>query len=275
MNEEEVKQIEKDKQRVQEQIAWEAMLFVVFAFLLGYSIKLVPNIIPQGFFTILSGLIAWALVEKRIKYSVDLVLEKIEGLLKKKFDINRTQEDQKKDFMSLVKEELGFDKILSEPFIIKEPDFRGKLEENELEKRLIKFQKSLKCINELLFYYDDDNGKKIELLKGIVISAVEESILIDKQNPKFPDICKHLYAYLRAWLICSIRYNTSNLPIEWIQDTILSKQQQVTAIKYIKDNILPKMPLNEETKQYISDDSIEETRKYLEILIEKIKVSVK
>lgn len=267
MNQEEFQQLEEDKQRIQEQIAWQTMLFIVFAFVLGYIVRFVPNIIPQSVFTILSGLIAWSLVEKRIKFSINLGIKNIEILLKKKFDSNIIQEEQKKYFISLFNEELGFNLSFS---MIKDADFRGKLDEKELGKRLIKFQKSLKCVNELLFYDYDENGQKRELLKRIVISSVEEGILINKENPEFSDVCRHLYAYLRAWLICSIRYNTSNLPVEWIQDTILSKQQQVTAIEYIKDNILP----GDKIKKYpISDDSIEETREYLEILIKKIKTS--
>ncbi|MCC5610666.1 hypothetical protein LC612_28925 [Nostoc sp. CHAB 5834] len=259
-------QVKNDKERAQDQIVWNTMLFIIVAFVLGYLLQFVP-IIPQGIFTILTGFIAFSLVEKRVKSAMNDAFQKTELFLKEKYDIEEFVDNQIKDFLSLVHQKVGYHSLSEEPFIQRQPALRGSLKREDMEERTISFENSCTCVKELL-YFNEDNGKKEELIKSIVIDALKP--FVPEHDPRYKEVRKRLYAYLRAWLVCSIRYKTSNLPIEWIQGTALNKQEQIKVIDYIINNILKEKDIED----FLCEGSIEEVSKYLKILIKKIKQSV-
>lgn len=266
MAEEQVKEQSKnDKERAQEQIIYNTMGLIALAFGLGYIVRWVPNSIPQVIFPLIAAFISYQFVEKRVKFVMNDALHKTESFLKKKYDIDEVVNNQRKDFCSLIQQEIGFSGLLEQPFLDKNSDLKSSLKRNEMEEREINFQNSCTCLKELLYSYDE-NGNKRELLQGLVIRAVSS---VDKDKRR-DDVRIQLYAYLKAWLVCSIRYNTYNLPIEWIEDSCLSKQEQIDVINYIINVIFK----DDRIEDYLSKSSIQEVSKYLNILIEKIKQSV-
>ncbi|MEH1903215.1 MAG: hypothetical protein V7L04_17820 [Nostoc sp.] len=102
------------KEAVQDQIVWNTMLFIIVAFILGYILQFVPRIIPQGFFTIIAGLIAFSLVEKRVKFVINDVFQKKESDLEEKYNIAQLVLNQTKDYFSLVQQRRGYAAVIND-----------------------------------------------------------------------------------------------------------------------------------------------------------------
>ncbi|QFS43534.1 hypothetical protein [Nostoc sphaeroides] len=279
MTEEEIKEQEKiDKDHAQNKIVLTIMLFIFFSFGLSLIFQLFPKYLPQGILTTsIAGVISLASVDKIVKLVMNDAFQKTELFLKNKYDTHEVVDNQIKDFFSLVQQERSYYLVLNDLdlFVKKKAVLIGSLDEKGQEERGRSFEKSSTCVNELLYSWEE-KGKKRNLIKSIVVSALEP--FVDKNEPNYKDSCNHLYAYLRAWLVCSIRYQNPNLPIEWIERSSWNKQQQIQVIKYIRDDILERdilvKPQDKDKEPPLCDDSIKEVRKYLNILIEKIEQSI-
>lgn len=162
--------------------------------------------------------------------------------LSERYNIEEIQKKQVFYFLSLVDDQLALNKIAYGSTLKleneTEEEFKHRLKSSNLE-----FQNSQEAVNGLLFSYQA-NGREIYLLKTIAITALE-GIGINKPDPgdkklklEYQDKVNHLYAYLRAWLVCAIRYDTYNLPAQWIKETALSLREQIDALEYIKNNLL-------------------------------------
>ncbi len=186
--------------------------------------------------------------------------------LQKQYDTEEIQKKKLIDFLSLVNEQVSLERVAYDTSLrLKgetEERFRSRLRNNGLD-----FQNSQEAVNGLLSSKKDDKGKDIYLLKAIAITALE-NIGIPKTHPKFEDKFRHIYAYLRAWLICGIRHNTYELPIEWIQENSLSIQEQIDALNFIKNKLLNDDKLK---KQISNENSRKVIGRYLDELIKKIK----
>jgi hypothetical protein len=201
-------------------------------------------------------------IDKKIRQET----AKTRSNLKKNYEAGELQKEQQIDFLSFVEKELTLSNIAWSEYLRQEGETPAEFE-SRLNKNRLKFQYSQEAIHGLLHCEQDENGKKIELMESIVVSAIEETSVY-KRNPDFSNKCKHLYAYLKAWLICSIRYQTKKLPADWIKETTLDKQEQIDALRYIKDNLLN----HERVKKYINRaESREVIKDYLDELIELIK----
>jgi hypothetical protein len=266
MTEQEInEQAKKAQELAQEQIFWTTMLFIIAAFVLGWSLNFVSKIIPQALFGIVSVFIGYQLVDRRVKYSVNYAFEKIGTFWKNTYTSGNLVKDQTEDFLSLVEQELGYDRMIEEPFLKKKPELRGRLDNSKLGECRKNFETSLKCTNELLYSYKDDKGNEQVLLRGIVKTTMKE-LKYGANNPSYDSICKQLYAYLRAWLVCSIRHQTQDLPIEWIEGNDLTKEDWLDVIDQVTSLFKRKA-----MEDYLCPESIEEVNKYLGVLKNKIR----
>ena len=172
------------------------------------------------------------------------------------------------DFMSFVEEGLTLDNVALEPLLQLRnkqdtaEDFINKLKENRIE-----FENSQEAIYVLLRTDKDEKGRERKLLRDIVTSALKETCEW-KSKQEFKNKHRHLYTYLRAWLICGMRYNTHELPIESINENALSIQEQIKALMYLRKEL----PNHDILKHYLPNEKSRELiGKYLDNLIVKIR----
>lgn len=211
-----------------------------------------------------------------LNYYLDLKIEEEtkdeKTKLKNNWNIEETTNKQSLYFLSLVDEQLGLERVAYNSVLRVEPETEESFK-NRLKNINLEFQNSQEAVNGLLFSYKEANGKEIYLLKSLAITALD-GIGISKPEPgdkrlkiEYKTKVNHLYAYLRAWLVCGIRYNTYNLPIEWIKETALSLQEQINAIKYIKNNLLE----DETVKAQIPKEEVRKLiSKYLDELLKEL-----
>ena len=158
-------------------------------------------------------------------------------------------EDQKKlntDFYALVFDELGDENMSGISELFRKDESRAKFI-SRLKQCTEKFESSMKAIDGLLS--EDEDGKKI--LDAIVYESISKLCKGDN-NEDFQKKCKHLYSYLRGWLVCSIRYQTYNLPVEWIKDKTLDNSEVRQALKNTEYFILNEDIIKNE---YIPEES--------------------
>lgn len=172
------------------------------------------------------------------------------------------------DFMSFIEDGLTLNNVALEPLLPlrekqdTEEDFINKLKENRIE-----FENSQEAIHVLLRSDKDEKGRERTLLVDIVTSALKETCEW-KTKREFNNKHKHLYTYLRAWVMCGMRYKTYDLPIESINETALTIKEQIKALTYLKKEL----PNHEILKHYLpNEQSRELIGKYLDNLIIKIK----
>lgn len=261
-----VKEVDKEIEDAKNSIALQIEALILVAFFLGllvpFSFFYFKDIFPTVALTVLAGVINWRFIKDRVYPSMDLAIKTIREAFENKYE-----EDRKKpimDLISLAEEEYGLDSIEWIPYFgksYKKPqEFYHKVNGNKAE-----FYASQAAINALL-YFNIKDGKKRERLKSIVAMAIE-NIGVDRGSAEFECKSKHLYAYLRGWLICSIKYGRKDLPINLIQDKPWNQAELIKAIQYIKTEIIMDERMKEKIK---NEDSRKMICEYLNILIEKI-----
>jgi hypothetical protein len=194
--------------------------------------------------------------------------------LKEQYNSDEIQKKQLLYFLSLVDEQLELKQVAYNSALKLDDETEGAFKDR-LKIINLEFQNSQEAVSGLLFSYKQ-NGREIYLLKSIVITALE-GIGISKPEPgnqtlklEYQAKVNHLSAYLRAWLVCGIRYNIHNLPIQWIKETALSLQEQIDALKYIKNNLLE----DEKVTAHIPKEEVRKLiSKYLDELIRELQIT--
>lgn len=241
--------------------------FIILAFLIGYFAGFfLENAVafPITLFGLLTGIIAFGTVKERINYCIDIASQK-------KIETKTSQEVQNLDLKSLVAESLGWEKTPIQCLQLDEELHNETLDNRiaKLKKNVKKFKDSQEALNGLLFSKKRESSEDL-LLEAIAIHALENTGIY-KSEENFREKYQHLYAYLRGWLICSIRYNTNNLPINLIQSNALTKQEQINAIFYIRNYLIE----HKIVQEYIPNkDSREIISEYLKKLESQIKKSI-
>ncbi|WP_434684029.1 hypothetical protein [Pseudanabaena minima] len=112
----------------------------------------------------------------------------------------------------------------------------------------------------------EDNGEIRDVIQEVVRTTVTKGLKINRQDTNYQLYAKPIRAYLRAWLVCSIKYRKC-MPIEPILDSRDNVKTHKTAIRYIRNNILN----SENRYQFIpSQESIDVIKEYLDKLLAMI-----
>lgn len=112
----------------------------------------------------------------------------------------------------------------------------------------------------------EDNGEIRDVIQEVVRTTVTKGLKINRQDTNYQLYAKPIRAYLRAWLVCSIKYRKC-MPIEPILDSKDNVKTHKTAIRYIRNNILN----SENRYQFIpSQESIDVIKEYLDKLLAMI-----
>lgn len=186
--------------------------------------------------------------------------------IKAENETGNTISKQKFDFVSIVHEKISINNILIRELLGKNDvtdDLRQKLKNN-----FQNIQVSHQALNHLIFTYKKDKkGNNVEILKIIVSIAVEDRLRY-KNRDDFNLKSKYIYVYLKGWLTCSIKYETDKLPIEWIKQTDVKKEELVNAISYIRKLVIHDSRVKENIQ---SEECRKLIAKYIDILVKKIK----
>ncbi|MCC5599061.1 hypothetical protein [Nostoc favosum] len=243
------------------------LIFISLVAYIGYEIGRTNRVTSSTILTYISiflGLTTGGvnLLNYFIDWQIKTETEEEKERLKQQYDSNQLAEKHRMDFISLVSEEITFEKI-DESLLRKKENpkqFKSRIRDN-----LERIKNSQQALNGLLSSRKK-NGINVNLLDTITFTALKRiGIPIETSaDEKFI----HLYAYLKAWLICGIRHDTTNLPIEWIDENALNQQEQIRALEYIKDKLINHEKVIEEIPK---EESRKIIREYLEELINKIK----
>lgn len=221
--------------------------------------------------SLISGGVVAKIQEERIKRLKETLegqekktnskIQEMEAEFQKTYNSGEVQKKLNTDFYALVFCELGDINMTGLSDLHKENESKKELS-CRLNKCHQEFESSIRAIDGLL----SSDGKGTTVLKYIAYNAIGQKNLNNKEE-YFKNKVKHLYSYLRCWLICSIRYNTDKLPVKWIKDEALSKNEKMEALSNAKNMILN----DEQIKKYIPDKSSKKLIcTYIDILIEKI-----
>ncbi|MEH2334015.1 hypothetical protein [Nostoc sp.] len=239
-------------------------IFTTLVGFVGYELGKTPTNANQKI-TILLGLagtgVTW--LNLFINLEIKTVIDEEKKSLQQQYNRDEVGVKYNTHFISLVSEQLALEKITEVSLRKNETQQQFK---SRIKNNLERIKNSQEALNGLLSSRKK-NGKDVYLLDSIAFTALEEiEISINtSEDEKF----KHLYAYLRAWLICGIRYDTENLPIDWIKENALNQQEQIRALKYIKNQFINDTVLRTEIPKKESREIIAH---YLEVLIKKIEL---
>jgi hypothetical protein len=249
-------------QRSRGQAASRALGFITFAFFFGLCLPLslpwldsllkeklkfdnAPGYIIGIIITLSSVLISFDNVTKVIEEAIESDVS-----LKVKNQVKEIQEEYNKKSPEYIKEkqELEFLAIWTGREHINHIDFNEmslNLRQKFMRDRdeftnitMRDFKERFYARKELIDKLDGEEGKKI--LQSIVKEAMNHVLnksrdeeVSTSENKKY----LKTEAILRAWLICSIKYDTP-MPIQSLKKIIGSSQDEIQALKYIKDKML-------------------------------------
>lgn len=109
----------------------------------------------------------------------------------------------------------------------------------------------------------EDNVEIRDVIQEVVRTTVTRGLKINRQDTNYQLYAKPIRAYLRAWLVCSIKYRKC-MPIEPILDSKENVKTHKNAVRYIRNNILN----SENRYQFIpSQESIDVIKEYLDKLL--------
>jgi hypothetical protein len=121
-----------------------------------------------------------------------------------------------------------------------------------------------KALEELL-----ESDRKEDLI-AVVRNTVTKGLNISPEDDKYSDYSIPIYAYLRSWLVCSIKCR-KYMPVEPILDSNTNAKTHIKAIKYIRNTILDGKNKN---LLFPSQDTINIIKQYLDKLIEMIQTTI-
>ncbi len=247
------------------------LIINIISFVLGLSLFAVSSIIPQTLLippivlSILVGLIStYLLSDKLVKPLIEEWIESDTENARKEFDkdivdILKRQElyllyTLQKIYQSV--KSLNLDNIISnEEYLISRLEIDIKVrQDGELEEL---YDQALEDLLE---------ADKTDKLKDVVRTTLSRGLSIKNNDDRYPELSDSIYAYLRAWLVCSIKYRRY-MPVEMILDSTANINTHKKAIRYIRDTIL-----GGKNKNLLipSDKSINIIKEYLDKLIEMI-----
>ncbi|BAY82732.1 hypothetical protein NIES267_22160 [Calothrix parasitica NIES-267] len=212
-------------------------------------------------------------IEESIEYESKEKIEKIREEYQQ--DINQIKEEYKRKAPEAIKErqELEFLAIWTDKEHLNHIDF-NEMSEN-LRKELMKDRREFKEV------YLDNFRKRYEARQDIVTNLNDfllmriarkagDYSLNKKQNGHITKeenkIYKNIYAILKAWLICSIKFDC-DMPTRSLHRIIKNSKYELDALNYTRDNIL----LDDKIKEIFTNDMSREIIKdYINRFVEKI-----
>ncbi|MEH2462514.1 hypothetical protein [Nostoc sp.] len=282
MSEQELKQFDEEIKSAKENFVLKIFFFFLISttFVLGLVALISKNMIPQAALTLLAGSIfSWVFVKEIINSWVDNTIEKIKKAFQNKY--NEYENKPKMDFLSLIGEEEDINRIqwtgeIKIDHLSSAEKFKEKVDENKVE-----IYASHEAVELLLYSYTTNKGgKKIIFLNAVVketINFLGNGKYKNISHEEFNSKSRHLHAYLRAWLICSIKHRTENLPIDFIEDianNALTKKELIEAIKFIRTKFFsPDESILKKWSYTHHEDSRKMIVKYLDKLMIKINAS--
>ncbi|NJM19413.1 MAG: hypothetical protein HC874_09510 [Richelia sp. SL_2_1] len=234
------------------------------AYLQDFNIKISPFLLPIviGLF---SPLPSWLFVKESIEESIECESKaKIEDNREKcESEIKKIKEEYERKAPEIIKEkqELEFLAIWTDKEQLNHVDFNEMSEKlrHELMKDrkefqeiyLESFRKRYEARQDIINKLNDDLLKSITRTAGDYSFREKQNDFITKEENQ---IYKNIYAILRAWLICSIKFDCE-MPTEHLHRIInKNSKRELDALKYIRDNIL----LDDEFKEILTNDKSRE-----------------
>lgn len=228
---------------------------------------LIKNIATFIAFVPTVGIIAFQKLQfDRLKGKHEDEIVKLKQDLQEKYNSEDYNKQVNRNFLALVYKEVGLGNMIVESDIFKKGNSE-KEKEIELQEDAKKFELSREAVNGLLdSYFDNKENQEKKILKAIVYDVIDNNFP-DISARDFEDKCMHLYSYLKGWLICSLRYNTTQLSTERIKNDALNYSDKKIVLEDTKKFILNEKIVSdcipkEQSRQLICD--------YIDILITKI-----
>lgn len=256
---------------IKHSITLQTYVFVLFSFLMGRVAQWVPSPVPAFVYSLILGIISWTIIKEVVDNIIDNKIADIEEVYQS--EIKDRSTDKLTDFASLLEDKYLYDARWLD-------DVKQENESpNQLKARLKRKKKRfLACQDAVhgLCFSEINNGKEHALIGDILRTAFEDlknvsiSNIPKKDLDKINNQSEDLQYYLRAWLVCSIKYDTDLLPIEWIDTGNMKKEEILKFLNYIKNNVIHRKGFLAFFKYPESINVIEE---YLESLIKKIHYS--
>jgi hypothetical protein len=245
---------------VEEQTKFEVLkwifLFMVASFILGILASKVSD--KSYLISILVPLLAaflsfdWivGILNGTMTQGIQKIKRQKEEELDKKYNVEPIIKQQRTEFLAY-----AFQTNNSLESIFYDPIKEQIEHDDSLKKRLIeRYKRSQNCqkaIQELMRFIKKDRDERDIYPIHIIANEASEKIEARDIN----NLYSQLTLYLRSWLICSIKYDTDELPISWIRNTTSSPEYQLKVIEalrfikneYLKQDIVQKLQLSEET----------------------------
>ncbi|MEO1433107.1 MAG: hypothetical protein AAFV71_29385 [Cyanobacteria bacterium J06633_8] len=228
---------------------------------------LIKNIATLIAFVPSVGIIAFQKVQfDRLKGKHEDEIVKIKKDLEEKYNHEDYNKQFNRDFLALVYEEVSLRDMIVESDIFKKGNSE-KEKEIELQEEANNFELSREAVNGLLdSYFDKKENQEKKILKAIVHDVIDNNFP-GISDADFEDKCMHLYIYLKGWLICSLRYKTTQFSTEQIKNDALNYSDKIIVLEDTKKFILNEKIVSdcipkEKSRQLICD--------YIDILIGKV-----
>jgi len=272
--------LRKSKQQNQPNLLSLVSLFLMAAFSTGFCIGLSVSIIflvdlhmqffafstaVVLFFTAIIGWVVSGNIEKIIKNALMVEVknqtEKIQERLEARSE-SKIKEKLHKDYVAAIFEaEESFATQVHYTGLAlgsKSDQFRKEDIWNHIERN--------KSCQEIVEVFSDDEQ---EIIMSIVAEAVEYSVnatLDKKVYSSVHDLKEQLFLYMRAWLVCSVKYDTP-MPSYTIEFPDCNRKYHIKSIKYIKNLIANHSEFSCLFSQRLSKSIIQQ---YLSILLEEV-----
>jgi hypothetical protein len=204
-------------------------------------------------------------IDRYVKLSEPKRITKLENN-----NLKKLRESQDLEFLSVLQEsEIPIGAINFQNFSPSIEDLRKK-PENELKSEIKKQHVYSNACEEALKGLSEGLATKKSNLVPLVLQACNKSLhrqpgeSISKELDQFRD---DIYAYLKAWLICSLKYRVS-IPVRPFRQTSLDWKFYINALKFIKDKALEDEAIRDFLPSQASRDIVQSL---LNELIELIK----
>lgn len=225
---------------IQDRAINRVLITNAIAFMLGWGLyaigTTVHQSIPPILFPIIGGFVSTYFLSDRLvkplinewvqteieQYKKGIEKDVLHFIQRPILDFLYTLTKQSRPLSNIDAEKLGITEEYSNP-------------RTEMDKKIILHGKTRE--NHKQAEYELLEADKANLLERVSQTAVKKSLNITEADEKYWELLNNTYAYLRAWLVCSISHEKV-MPIEPILDDFENTNNYIEIIRFIKTEIL-------------------------------------
>jgi hypothetical protein len=243
--------------------------FLYVSFFIGLIIGLIFSYIPKNPIVSILLVIIGSVMQLKFEPVNKIIIKSKNQIIKKHQDIlGKNEKKSQLDYLALATDSTKIQDIKSDEYESLKENMTINEFEAYLEKRREYFQFSHKAITGLLSHpnIQDENPQKNYNCIHVMAKHAAKNVIEDDDNSK--KIYVLLVKYLNAWLICSIKYQAEELPINLINHRNENIETTIKALKFIKKDITEDVYWQE--MMDIPQQSIMIIDEYLEKLISSL-----